>query len=167
MSENFKNYFISELKEIFDAEQQLVEALPEMAKAADSDELKDVFNSHLQETKLQVTRLQKVFKILRLNEETIPCIAMQGMIQECLDSINTYPQSYLRDAALISKAQRIEHYEMAVYGALRTYAKHLELDDIASILQESLNEEGNANKDLTAIAEGGLFAAGVNQKANE
>ncbi|MBA3957016.1 MAG: ferritin-like domain-containing protein [Parachlamydiaceae bacterium] len=165
MKETLKKLFIEELQDIFYAEQQIVEALPEMAKAAESPELKDAFNHHLQETKQQVHRLEQVFKILEMKPKAKKCPAMDGLIEEGQEVIKSFQKSPVRDAALISKAQRIEHYEMAAYGSLRTFAQELDLDEAADLFQETLNEEGNANKTLTKIAQGGLLTTGVNQKA--
>lgn len=94
------------------------------------------------------------------------CEAMQGLIQEASEPIHEFPKSALRDAALISKAQRIEHYEISAYGTLRTFAKELNFEEAAKLLQETLEEEANADKALTKIAEGSLIASGVNHKAN-
>lgn len=165
MEDKFIKYFNSELNEIFDSGHQILEALPKLVKSTDSEELKNFFNTQIKETELQMDRLRKVFNLLNVTEQPIPCPTMKSMIKEALDTIKTYPKSSLRDAALISKAQRIEHYEIAVYGALRTYAKLLELDDISKLLQENLNEVGIANKDLMTLAEGALFVKGINQKA--
>lgn len=158
---------ISELREMLNAEQQIVKALPNMIKAADCPELRDAFKDHLDETKEQVTRLQQIFEIIDEKEFGEPCEAMHGLIQECMDTIELLPKSALRDAALIAKAQCIEHYELSIYGTMRTFAKELKLDEVVDLLQLNQNEEINADKKLSKIAEGGLLTAGVNRKANE
>lgn len=163
---SLKNLFISELEELIDAERQLVEALPNMVKAAEEETLKTAFKTHLEETKNQVERLNQIFTLLQTSSKGKTCEAMQELIQECSKTIQEYPKSALRDAALITKAQCIEHYEISIYGTLRTFAKELGMDIAQDLLQENLDEEANADKTLTKIAEGSLMAAGVNQKAN-
>lgn len=158
--------FISELKDILSAEEQIVKALPDVIKAAQSSELKDALKKHLEETNVQVQRLEQIFSLLGISERGETCAAMEGLIRECSETINEYDKSPLRDAAIISKAQRIEHYEISVYGTLRTFAKILELDECVDLLKETLDEELNADKKLTKIAEGGLLTTGVNQQAN-
>lgn len=164
--DSIKTLFFSELQDIYSAETQIVEALPDMVKAAESPELKDAFKKHLEETKEQVKRLEKIFKALEIKHPKEKCEAMEGLISEGADVIKEYDKSAVRDAALISKAQRIEHYEISVYGTLRTFARELELDDIAELLDLSLEEEAAADKKLTKIAEGGLLTAGINQRAH-
>lgn len=161
----FNKLFLDELSDIYSAENQIVEALPNMISAASCKKLKDAFTHHLKETKNQVKRLERVFSLLNEEAEDISCEAMEGLIQEGAECVENYPPSAVRDAALIAAAQRIEHYEMAVYGTLRTFAKEMDLKEISKLLQESLDEEGAADKTLTGIAEGGLFSTGVNQKA--
>lgn len=166
MEKDLKNLLIDELHDLLSAEEQIVEALPKMVKAAESPELKHAFESHLKETKEQVHRLEKIFKILKVVKKQKVCKAAKGLIQECKDVLNDYKtKSPIRDAALISKAQRIEHYEIAAYGTIRAWAKELDIDNVADLLHATLNEEGNADKTLTKIAEGGLFRSGINQHA--
>lgn len=144
-----------------------MEALPEMARASESSELKKAFESHLKETKGQVQRLGKIFKLLKLEKEEKLCKATKGLIQECKEVLKDFKtKSPIRDAALISKAQRIEHYEISAYGTMRTFATELDLDVVADLLQATLDEEGNADKKLTKIAEGGFFKKGINLQAN-
>lgn len=165
--ENLKNLFISELKDLMNAEEQIVKALPEMVKAAEDPQLKDAFKKHLEETKSHVARLKKIFGMVGISGKGEVCEAMKGLIQEGSEAIEGYPKSSTRDAALIGKAQRIEHYEISVYGTLRTFAKELNLDEVVDLLQDTLDEEANADKALTKIAEGGMLSSGVNQKANQ
>lgn len=165
VNKDFEDLFVEQLKDMASAEQQLVDALPKMAQAARSPELKEAFTNHLKETKNQVTRLKKVFQKLHIPFEVQECQAMKGLIEEGEEAIKTFGKSEVIDPALIACAQRVEHYEMAAYGTIRTFAKELDHSDIADILQDSLDEEGNANKLLTKIAEGGFFTSGVNQKA--
>lgn len=163
---SLKKLFISELQELIDAERQLVKALPDMVNAADDKSLQDAFKTHLEETKKQVTRLDQIFSLLEMDSTGTSCEAMQELIQDCSETIKGYSKSAVRDAALITKAQCIEHYEISIYGTLRTFAKELNMDIAQDLLQENLDEEGKANKTLTKIAEGSLMSAGINQKAN-
>jgi len=165
--EKLKDLLICELKDIYSAEEQIVKGLPDAIAAADCDELKKALEQNLAETKNQVKRLNKVFNMLNIPAESETCEAMQGLTKEVKESLGKLEKGPLRDAALISKLQRIEHYEMAVYGTLRTFAKELGLSEIKDILQESLDEEGAADKALTKIAEGGLFKTGINRLANK
>lgn len=167
MQKDLKDLLIDELHDILSSEEQIVEALPEMVKASESGELKKAFESHLNETKGQVQRLEKIFKLLKIEKKEKFCKATKGLIQECKEVLKDFKtKSPIRDAALISKAQRIEHYEISAYGTVRTFAKELGLDAAADLLQATLNEEGNADKKLTKIAEGGLFKTGINLQAN-
>lgn len=166
-NENIRDLLIDELSEIYNAENQIVKSLPALVKAADSDDLREAFQKHLDETKGQVERLNKIFEILEDNPKSKTCEAMEGLIHECAEATHQFSKSALRDAALISKAQRIEHYEISAYGTLRSFAKELDLDDVAKLLEETLNEEAKADKALTKIAEGTLLASGVNRKAHE
>lgn len=165
MKKGIKELLIDELEDIFSAENQIVKALPLLIKAAHSRELKDAFKTHLQQTKNQIKRLEKVFKLLHLKAKVKLCKGMHGLIEEGKEVIQAFDPSPVRDAALISKAQRIEHYEIAAYGTLRTFATELSLREVAALLEENLEEEGSADKLLTKIAEGGLFSAGINHQA--
>ncbi len=167
MEKGIKELLIDELEDILSAEEQIVEALPEMASAAQSSDLKHAFESHLKETKGQIQRLTKIFKLLEIEKKEKFCKGTKGLIDECKEVLKEFKSpSAMRDAALISKAQRIEHYEIAAYGTVCTYAEEIDLDDIADLLQETLDEEASADKKLSKIAEGGLLKTGINQKAN-
>lgn len=159
--------FVSEVQELLEAEQQIVKALPGMIKAADDPDLKEAFTDHLEETREHVTRLQELFDIIDVKEKTIHCEAMQGLIQECTGVIGSMEKSVLRDAALISKAQCIEHYEISIYGTLRSFAKELKLSQAGDLLELTQNEEISADKKLSKLAEGSFQSAGINHKANE
>lgn len=166
MEKDLKDLLIDELHDLLSAEEQIVVALPDMVKAADSAELKEAFTLHLKETKGQVQRLTKVFSLLKVKRKAKLCKAMKGLIEECKEVLKCLKtKSPLRDAALISKAQRIEHYEIAAYGTVRTFAKDINQKEVAALLQATLNEEANADKTLTKIADGRLWKSGVNQKA--
>lgn len=167
MENDLKGLLIDELHDILSAEEQIVSALPEMVKAAESPDLKEAFESHLKETKGQIQRLDKVFKLIKVPKKEKLCKAAKGLIEECKEVLKDFKtKSPVRDAALISKAQRIEHYEISAYGTMRTFASELDLDEVADLLQATLDEEANADEALTKIAEGGLFKSGVNLQAN-
>lgn len=164
--ENIRDLFVSELQDVYNAEEQIVKALPTVIKAVECEDLREAFENHLEETKGQVERLNEIFSLIEEKQGKKTCKAMKGLIDECSEAIDEFPKSSLRDAAIIAKAQRIEHYEIAAYGTLRTFAKQLELKEVVKLLKETLDEEGNADKSLTKIAEGGLLSCGVNQKAD-
>jgi len=151
--ESLQELLSHELSDLYSAENQLLKALPKMAKAATSPELKAAFEEHLEETKGQVERLDSVFKKLGESPKRMKCKAMEGLIKEGSEIIEMEGDYAGEAAALIAVAQRVEHYEMAGYGCSRTFAQLLGLDEVADLLQETLDEEGNADKKLTEIAE--------------
>ncbi len=142
-----------ELKDLYNAEKQLVKALPKMARAASNEELKQGFLEHLEETKGHVERLEKVFEMLKLPARGKTCHAMEGLIEEGSEAIENKAPDAIRDAQLIGSAQRIEHYEIAAYGTARAFAEALGEKQVAELLQETLDEEGETNKRLTALSE--------------
>ena len=162
---NMNDLFIEELRDLYSAENQLVQALPQMAAAANSKSLKSAFEKHLEETRGHVERLTGIFRELGLSPNGKQCKAMAGLIAEGNEVLQLRTDPDVKDAALIGAAQRVEHYEIAGYGVSRTFAKELGYDSFADTLQKTLDEEGSADKKLTSIAEGGLFKKGVNQKA--
>jgi ferritin-like metal-binding protein YciE len=168
MERGIRDLFIEELYDSFSSERQIVEALPELIAAADSADLREAFESHLKETKEQVQRLENIFNLLKVEKKEKFCKGTKGLIEECKQVLEEFKtKSPIRDAALISKAQRIEHYEISAYGTSRTFAKELDLDDdIVDLLDDSLAEEKAADKALTKIAEGGLLRSGINHLAN-
>lgn len=141
------------LKDIYSAEGQLVKALPKMAKAAESDELRQAFTDHLEETRGQVSRLDEIFKHLEASPRGKKCKAMEGLIEEGKELIEEDAEPTVKDAGLIGAAQKVEHYEIAAYGTARAIAELLGYDEIARLLQETLDEEGAADKKLTDLAE--------------
>jgi ferritin-like metal-binding protein YciE len=151
--ESLKELYIDELKDLYSAEKQLVKALPKMAKNATNPELKDAFTTHLQETEGHVERLEQIFEMLGERPGGKKCKGMEGLVEEAKDLLEEDATEAVLDAGMISKAQHVEHYEMAGYGTVRTYARLLGLDDQADLLQETLDEEGHANELLTQIAE--------------
>jgi len=158
--QTLEDLLIEELKDLYDAEQQLVEALPKMLGAAENPRLQEAFRTHLQETENQVARLEEVFEELGVEPEAHTCKAMKGLIAEGQQMIKAKGDADVRDAGLIGAAQRVEHYEIAAYGTARTLAQRLGRSRAAELLQTTLDEEGATDKKLTAIAEGG-----VNQEA--
>jgi len=147
--------YVEQLKDIFNAENQLVKALPKMARAASSSELKAAFEEHLEITKEHVSRVEKVLSMINEKGAGKKCKAMEGLVEEGAEAIEEseeYEES-IGDAGLIAAAQRVEHYEIAAYGTVRTYAEILGFEDAAQILQQTLDEEGEADKTLTALSE--------------
>lgn len=163
----FFKLFLKELKDLYSAEQQLIVALPKMVDAASTPELKEAFQNHFEETQNQVVRLEDAFVTLKEEPTGETCKAMQGLIKEGEEVIKSKLPSIVKDAALIGAAQRVEHYEIAGYGVAKTFAKLLDFDEIADLLDATLDEEKTADENLTSIAEGGLFTAGVNKRASE
>lgn len=158
---------LHELRDLYSAETQLVDALPKMAQAATHDELKDAFNEHLEETRGHVDRLEEIFSQIGESPEGEHCDAMAGLIEEGEELIQKEGESHVKDAALIAAAQRVEHYEMAGYGTARTYANELGQSNVVSLLKETLSEEKAADKKLNKIATGGWISSGINKEARE
>jgi ferritin-like metal-binding protein YciE len=151
---SLKELYIEQLRDIYDAENQLVKALPEMAKAATSEELRSGFENHLEQTKEHGRRLEQVFKDLGEKAKGKKCKGMQGLIAEGKEVIDEDFEDEVKDAALISAAQRLEHYEIAAYGTVRTYAEILGQQNAASLLEKTLEEEKETDEKLTELAEG-------------
>ncbi len=152
-SSALEELFVDELKDIFDAEKQLVKALPKMAKAATSDKLQGAISEHLEQTKGHVQRLEKVFQSLDMAARGKHCMAMEGLISEGKEIIEDDLDDAVRDAALIGAAQKVEHYEIASYGTLIAHARHLGHDEAIELLQETLDEEKQTDENLTELAE--------------
>jgi ferritin-like metal-binding protein YciE len=151
--DSLHSLFVDELRDIYNAEKQLVRALPRMAKAAGSPDLRQAFTSHLKETEGQVQRLERIFKELGETVRGKRCKGMEGLLEEGKDIMQEDGETPVIDAALIAGAQRVEHYEIAAYGCLRTYAELLGHNNAAKLLSETLAEEEAADKKLTAIGE--------------
>jgi ferritin-like metal-binding protein YciE len=148
--------FIDELRDTYDAERQVVKALPKMIKACSSDELRTAFESHLEETRAQVERLEQVFEMLDEKARGKHCEGMAGIIEEGKTSMGEEFDDTTMDAVLIASAQRVEHYEMAAYGTLVAWAKDMGHNDAAELLGQTLEEEKATDEKLTQIAEGGI-----------
>ena len=154
--ETLRDLYIDELKDLYNAEKQLTKALPKMARAASDPALSRAFTTHLRQTERQVKRLEQIFRSLGVSPRGKKCIGMEGLIEEGSELIKEKPDPEVLDAGLISKAQHVEHYEIAGYGTVRTYAEVLGEDRHAQLLQETLDEEGQADKLLTQLAEGSI-----------
>ena len=163
----FYKLFVKELRDLFNAENQIVKLMPRMIEASFTPELREAFESHLEESYVQIQRLEKIFATLNERPEGEVCKAMRGLVEEAQDAIDSDFTELVKDAYLIGAAQRIEHYEMAGYGVARTFADQLNLTDVKDLLDETLDEESNADEELTKIAQGGFFTAGVNKRAKE
>jgi ferritin-like metal-binding protein YciE len=150
---NLNDLLIEQLQDLYDAEHRLTEALPKMRDAATASELKLAFDTHLEETWGHVRRLENIFSQLGLEPSRQTCPAMKGLIKEGQEMIEADGDPTVKDSALIAAAQRVEHYEMAGYGSVRTFARRLGLGEIADTLQMTLDEEGAADKKLTQIAQ--------------
>ena len=144
--------FVDELKDIYSAEKQITKSLPKLAKAATAPELRDAFESHLKETFGQIERLDKVFEILGKSSRGKTCNGMKGVLEEGAEVLDETEEGSVRDAALISAAQRVEHYEMAGYGCVRAFATLLGQKEIAQLLDETLAEEKAADSKLNQLA---------------
>lgn len=150
-TDDLMELFINELKDILWAEKALTKALPKMAKNACSEELAEALENHLQETEGQIERLEEIFSLLEVKPQAKKCEAMDGLIREGNEMMQQFDCGVIRDAAIISAGQKIEHYEIATYGTLRAFAEILELDDIAELLEETLEEEKAADEKLTDV----------------
>ncbi|MCX5570648.1 MULTISPECIES: YciE/YciF ferroxidase family protein [Kaistia] len=150
--------FVHQLRDIYYAENQILKALPKMAEKANSAPLAEAFRNHLAETKEHVNRLEEVFELHGVQVKGVDCPAIDGIIEEADDVAGDVDDSAVLDAALIASGQAVEHYEMARYGTLVAWAKQLGRDDCAALLQQNLDEEGAADKKLSALAEGGVNA---------
>jgi ferritin-like metal-binding protein YciE len=167
---NLHEAFIDELRDIYDAEKQLTKALPKMAKAASSPELRDAFETHLEETRQQIERLDQVFQSIEEKARGKHCDGMAGIIQEAQDLMKEDFDDATADASLIAAAQRAEHYEMATYGTLVAWARAMGHEQAADLLQETLEEEKAADEKLNTLAEGGIneqAAEGAHQGEDE
>ncbi len=150
--ENLSKVFEDTLKDIYWAEKHLTKALPKMSKAAYDDNLSAAFEEHLQQTEGHVERLEQVFDQLGKKAQGKKCPAMEGLVEEGKEAIDEYDKGYARDAALIISAQKIEHYEIAAYGSLKAHAQMMGEEQIASLLDETLQEESETDKKLTEIS---------------
>ncbi len=151
--ETLRDLLIEEVADIYDAEHQIIEALPKMKKAAHSDKLKQSFQEHLDVTREQVSRLEQVFEMLGEKPHRKSCKAMKGLIKEGEEMIEEDADRDVKDAGLIAAAQRVEHYEIAAYGTAMAYAKQIGLDDAIKLMSRTLDEEKQTDQKLSQLAE--------------
>jgi ferritin-like metal-binding protein YciE len=164
--DSLKDLYIDELKDLYNAENQLVKALPKMAQKASAPELKRAFQEHLGQTERQVNRLERIFKQLGEKPTGKTCKAMKGLVEEGKEIIEEKGDESVLDAALIGAAQKVEHYEIASYGTARTFASLLGEEDAVELLQKTLDEEGATDKKLTALAESLVNVEASNAEEN-
>ena len=151
--ESLNDLFVDELRDLYNAENQLVKALPKMAQAAESRDLRNALEEHLTQTKDQIERLDKVFKSLDVPERGKECVGMRGIIQEGQELLKGKASPSVKDAGIITAAQKTEHYEIASYGSVCAFAEQLGYDEEAKLLKQTLSEEKKADELLTKIAE--------------
>jgi ferritin-like metal-binding protein YciE len=150
---SLETLYVEELRDLYNAENQLLKALPKMAKAASSPELKQAFEEHLEQTQEHVDRLDEIFDKLGQSPKGKKCKAMEGLIEEGSEILEEEGDPSVIDAGIIAAAQKVEHYEIASYGTVRTFANILGEEDAAELLQQTLDEEGETDKRLTELAE--------------
>jgi ferritin-like metal-binding protein YciE len=153
---NLQDLLVNQLRDVYSAEKQLVTALPKMAKATTSDELKEAITSHLQQTQEHVSRLEQIFEQLGVSSRGPKCKGMEGLLEEGKEMLDEDIDPNVLDAGIIASAQRVEHYEIAVYGTVVEFARALGHSAVADLLQSTLDEEKEANDTLTGLAEGGI-----------
>jgi ferritin-like metal-binding protein YciE len=151
--DSLRKLYVEELKDLYSAEKQILQALPKMVKKASNPQLKAGFQEHLRQTEEQVTRLDRIFEGLGKSSRGKKCKGMEGLLEEGKEVMQEDMDEETRDAALIAAAQRVEHYEIAGYGTVRTYAQLLGENEAVRLLQQTLDEEGATDKKLTALAE--------------
>jgi ferritin-like metal-binding protein YciE len=151
--ESLQQLYLNELRDLMSAEHMILDALPRMAEKASHSGLKDAFRMHEEQTRQHVQRLEQIFSMLGITPEEKKCKGMEGIIEEGKETMKEYTDSDVLDAALIAAAQRVEHYEMAAYGCVRTYANTLGFPNQEELLQQTLNEEGNTDHRLTQLAD--------------
>lgn len=164
-AQSFHELFVHQLRDLYDAEQQITQALPGMIEAVNDDELRKALEHHFQVTSGHVERLDRIFEDLGESAKGKTCKGMKGLLEEGDEAIQEHPAGSLRDALIIAGAQRVEHYEISGYGSARSWAEELEYEDAVELLDETLDEEAEADEKLTAIATGGLLSEGINQEA--
>jgi ferritin-like metal-binding protein YciE len=166
---SLQDLFLDELRDLYDAEKQLIKALPKMAKKTSSQELRAALESHLEETRTHVDRLEQAFELLDEKPRGKHCAGIAGIVEEASEMLGEDVEAGALDAGIIAGGQRAEHYEMAAYGSVMAWAKALGHEEIATLLSDTLNEEKAADAKLTALAEGGINedAAGHEADAEE
>lgn len=166
-AQNLHDLFIMELQDLYDAEQQIINALPTMINKASHSDLKQALEEHLTVTQEQVSRLQQIAKDLDINPKGKSCKGMEGIISEGEKLLKDLTSSAVTDAAIIAAAQKVEHYEIAGYGTALAYAREMNHQDAANLLEQTLEEESDTDEQLTSLATGGLLSTGINEQASE
>jgi ferritin-like metal-binding protein YciE len=156
---NLREALVEEIRDLYNAEKQLTKALPKLAKSATSEELREAFESHLEETEGQITRLERVFELLDEKPRGKHCAGIAGIIEEGSDIMQEDMEDAVMDACLIAAGQKAEHYEIGSYGTVIAWAEALDLTEVAQVLQETLAEEKAADEKLSALAESGVNEA--------
>lgn len=159
--------FEHDVHDLYSAEKQILEALPEMISAASSQDLRSAFQKHLAVTERQLERLQGVMHVLGIKPNGVVCKGMKGLLAEGKEIIEAEGDPSVKDAALIGAAQRVEHYEIAAYGTAQAFARELGFADVARSLDMTLQEEGDTDKELSGLAEGSFFRSGINDSARQ
>lgn len=166
-AENLREALVEEIRDLYNAEKQLVRALPKMAKGAESDELREALEQHLDETEGQVTRLERVFELLDEKPRGKHCAGMAGIVEEGSEKLQEDMEGSVLDAVLIASAQKVEHYEIGAYGTAIAWAEALGLSEVAQVLNETLEEEKAADEKLSALAESGINQAATAGESEE
>lgn len=166
-AENLREALVEEIRDLYNAEKQLVKALPKMAKGAESDELREAFEQHLEETEGQVARLERVFELLDEKPRGKHCAGMAGIVEEGSEKLQEDMEGSVLDASLIGAAQKVEHYEICAYGTAIAWAEALGLSEVVDVLNETLEEEKAADEKLTALAESGINQAATAGESEE
>jgi ferritin-like metal-binding protein YciE len=164
---NLRDALVEEIKDLYNAEKQLVKALPKMAKGATSEQLREALESHLDETEGQVTRLERVFELLGEKPRGKHCAGMAGIVEEGSEKLQEDMEDMVLDACLIASAQKVEHYEIGAYGTAIAWAEALGLNEVSEVLNETLEEEKAADQKLTALAESGINDAATAGESEE
>ena len=166
-SKTFHNLFLDELRDLYSAEKQIIKALPKLIKAASNAELERALTSHLDETRAQIERLERVFDELGETPNGKKCKGMAGLLEEGDEHVKELPRGARRDAVIIAGAQRVEHYEISGYGTARAWAEQMKHDLAVTLLGQTLDEEAAADEKLTKIALGRVLGEGVNEEAEK
>ncbi|NEX46461.1 ferritin-like domain-containing protein [Pseudotabrizicola algicola] len=160
-TKTLNDLFLENLKDIYYAERKILKALPKMARGAQSEELKEAFSTHAEETQVQIERLQQVFEIIGKRAVGKTCPAIEGIIEEGEEVLDTFKGSAAIDAGLVAAAQAVEHYEMARYGTLKAWAEVLGMDEVVKLLDQTLEEEMSTDERLTALADSSVNATAL------
>lgn len=158
---------VDEVRDLYDAEKQLLKALPKMAKAATSDDLREAIETHRTETENQVSRLEQIFELLDQKPRGKHCAGIAGIIEEGSDALKEDAEEAVLDAMIIAAAQRAEHYEIAAYGTAAAWAEGMGLEEVAQLLRDTLEEEKAADEKLSTLAEAGINAAAEHEESSE